>query len=283
MIFDYSKYISSVGHKGIVNYKAVDTDAEFFTHEAVCPFCKKTITNTVYEQIDSSHDEWLYGSFVQSEKVVQCPICGWWEYKYTNQSDAIIDGIRANDIIRHTAVLETYNDSDADIPIALLRSYVEKNPDKIYGIDPHKMAELVRVVFADFYPDCKVIPFGKTRDGGKDGLLIDANGNHRIIQVKRRSSPDKTEGIAPIRELLGVAGLEDYKTGCIFVSTADHFSADAKRDAQKAVQKNLVDCFDLYDCKSFLELVNLTRSDHPDVWQDLLQLKQLGTRKTKED
>lgn len=104
------------------------------------------------------------------KKVVQCPICGWWEYKYTNQSDAIIDGIRANDIIRHTAVLETYNDSDADIPIALLRSYIEKNPDKIYGIDPHKMAELVRDVFADFYPDCKVIPFGKTRDGGKDLL-----------------------------------------------------------------------------------------------------------------
>ena len=42
-------------------------------------------------------------------------------------------------------------------------------------------------------------------------------------------------------------------------------------------------CFDLYDCKAFLELVNLTRPDHPDVWQDLLQLKQLGTRKTKED
>lgn len=283
MIFDYSKYISSVGHKGIVNYKSVDSNTEFFTHEPVCPFCKKPITNIVFEQKDTSHNDWLYGSFVQSEKVVQCPICGWWEYKYTNQSDAIIDGIRANDIIRHTAVLETYNDSDADVPISLLRSYIEKNPDKIYGIDPHKMAELARAVFADFYPDCKVIPFGKTRDGGKDGLLIDADGNHIIIQVKRRSSPDTTEGIAPIRELLGVAVLEDYKTCCIFVSTADHFSADAKRDAQKAVRKNVVDCFDLYDCKAFLELVNLTRSDHPDVWQDLLQLKQLGTRKTKED
>lgn len=276
MIFDYSNYTTRVGHKGIVNYTCVDSNEELFSHEPVCPFCKQPITNVTYKQTDASYPDWLFGSFYQSEQVIQCPICGWWEYKYVNQSDAVIDGIRASDLTIHTSILKKYyEDSDPTVPISILRSYIEKNPTKIYGIDPHKMAELVRAVFADFYPNCSVIPFGKTRDGGKDGLLIDADGNQKIIQVKRRSSPTSTEGVSAIRELLGVASLEDNRTGCIFVSTADHFSKDAKQSAQKAVQKNNVDSFELYDYKAFIKLINITKPNLPDIWQELLQLKHL--------
>ena len=135
MIFDYSKYLSSVGHMGIVNYKTVDSNTQFFSHESICPFCKQVITNVAYQITDTSHDDWLWGSFSQSEEVIQCPTCGWWEYTYSNQSDAILEGIRASDIIRHTAILEKYyEDSDDNVPISLLRSYIEKHPDKITAI-----------------------------------------------------------------------------------------------------------------------------------------------------
>lgn len=273
MIFDYSEYVPLKSEKGIVNYITVDKGENLFTHDSVCPFCNKTITNIVLSKIDNTKNDWLFGSFEQSEIVVQCPDCGWWEHKYTNSSDAIVDGIRARDIEINSAILKKYNDNDSDVPIELLRTYIEKHPDKIYGIDAHKMAELVRAVFSDFYPHCDVVTFGKTRDGGKDGVLVDGGGKQTIIQVKRRTSPSATEGIVPIRELLGVAMLEEDSVGCIFVSTADHFSSDAKKAAHKAVALNRVDCFDLYDCKGFLDLLNLTKSEPTKVWEKLLKLR----------
>lgn len=273
MIFDYSKYITSKGHSGIVNYQVVDTGLEFFGHTSVCPYCKQAIKNIIYSKSDDSHDDWLFGSFYEFEKVVQCPICGWWEYEYTNQSDAVADGIRASDIEIHSAILKQYNDNDSEIPITLLRNYIETHPDKIYGIDAHKMAELARAVFSDFYPSCTVTAFGKTKDGGKDGLLIDSDGKQTILQVKRRTSPDATEGVGSIRELLGVASLENDRPGCIFVSTADHYSPDAKNTAKKAVKKKVVDRFDLYNCEEFLELVNITRTTPPTAWKELLRLR----------
>lgn len=272
MIFDYSDYISSKGEMGIVNYETVEKGKAFFSHKPICPFCKKTIINTVFSKSDNTKNDWLFGSFYQSETVVQCPVCGWWEHKYTNSSDAIVDGIRANDIEINTAILKKYNDNDSKVPIDLLRTYIATHPDKIYGIDAHKMAELVRAVFSDFYSQCKVIPFGKTRDGGKDGLIVDGGGKQTILQVKRRTSPSATEGVVPIRELLGVAMLEENPVGCIFVSTADHFSREAQNAAQRAVALNRVDCFDLYDCKSFLQLLNITKNEPPKIWERLLKL-----------
>ena len=273
MIFDYSEYTPLRGEMGIVNYETVERGESFFSHESICPFCEKKISNTVFFKRDDSKNEWLLGSFCQSETVVQCPDCGWWEHKYTNHSDAIIDGIRANDVEINTAILKKYRDDDSEVPIGLLRSYIETHPDKIYGINSHKMAELVRDVFSDFYPQCKVIPFGKTRDGGKDGLIVDGGGKQTIFQVKCRTSPTATEGVAPIRELLGVAMLEENPAGCIFVSTADHFSRDAQKTAQRAVTLKRVDCFDLYDCTGFLELLNMTKSEPSKAWEHLLKLR----------
>lgn len=272
MILDYSDYITERGSKGIVNFVQVDNGTALFKHDSVCPFCKKIITSKVYSKSSRDYPDWLFGSFDQSEQVVQCPSCGWWEYKYTNQSDAVVDGISATDIEYSSAVLKKYNDDSIEVPVNVLRNYLQKNPDVIYKINPHKMEELVRSVFADYYPSCRVFDFGKTRDGGKDGLLIDDSGRQYIIQVKRRSSQNATEGVEAIRSLIGVAVIEDNISGCIFVSTADHYSRDAKKAAQKAVDKEVVERFDLFNCADFLAKVNLVSESLPKSWHKLLKL-----------
>ncbi len=273
MILDYSNYTTKKGESGIVNYTFVDTGKKLFSHDSICPFCKEKINNTIFSNLISNRNDWLYGSFVEKESVVQCPKCGWWEHKYTNQSDAIIDGIRANDIEINSAILKKYDDSDKDIPLSILRKYIEENPLKIYGINAHKMAELVRSVFSDFYPYCKVYDFGKTRDGGKDGLIVESSGKHIILQVKRRTSPSAVEGVSPIRELLGVAMLETEPTDCIFVTTADHYSKDAKLTAEKAIELKRVERFELYNCQDFLNLINITRKEPSALWKTLLKTK----------
>lgn len=272
MIVDYSEYITEKASKGIVNSVYVENGLPLFKHDSICPFCKQKIENVIHHKSKTDYPEWLWGRFDQSELVVQCPNCGWWEYKYSNQSDAIVDGIRAMDLEYSSGILKTYEDSDIDIPLEVLRKYINKDPSVIYNMDAHKMEELVRSVFSDFYPSCKVKAFGKTRDGGKDGLLIDNSGKQSLIQIKRRTKANATEGVEALRALIGTTVIEDNVRGCIFISTADHFSKPAKDYASNVINKNIVDTFDLIDCKEFLKMADLVRDKLPDVWTNLLKL-----------
>lgn len=273
MILDYSSYVEDKQSSGIVNYQTIDTKSPFYKHDGICPFCNKKIDNRAFHSERKDYPEWLEGSFDEYEDVIQCPVCGWWEYSYKNRSDAVLDGIRASDVYYASAIVKQYENTSVDVPINALREQLIKTPDIIYDIDAHKMEDLVRSVFADFYPSCKVYAFGKTRDGGKDGLLIDDNGNHVLLQVKRRTHADATEGVACVRELMGVAVLEDALKGCIFVSTADHFSNDAKKYTDQLLQKKIVESFDLVDCKEFLRRIDVTRQKLPQEWEKLLKIK----------
>lgn len=272
MILDYSYYISEEGTKGLINNKIADKNISVFMHDSICPFCKKKIETMIYSKHVTDTPEWLFGSFDQSECVIQCPDCGWWEYKYWNYSDAIIDGIRASDVKYSSAILKSYDDNSIEVPVKVLREYISKNPSVIYRIDAHKMEDLVRSVFSDFYPCCTVKKFGQTRDGGRDGLIIDENGQQFLLSIKRRESADTTEGVTALRDLMGAMIIEDNISGCIVVSTADHFSKPAKDYAEKVVSKNIIETFDLIDCKEFLRITDLTRDKLPTAWQSLLKL-----------
>ncbi len=272
MILDYSSYITERGTKGLVNFYNADTNTYIFKHDSICPFCKKKIDNIVYQKSKSETPEWLFGTFDEFEYVIQCPECGWWEYKYSNHSDAILDGIRASDIEYSSAILKSYNDNAIEIPINALRQYISKSPDIIYKIDAHKMEDLVRSVFSDFYPSCTVKKFGQTRDGGKDGLIIDESGKQFLISIKRRESADASEGVATLRDLIGATVIEENIGGCIVVSTANRFTEPAKQYAQKVISKNVIETFDLIDCKEFLRILDLTRNKLPNTWDKLIKL-----------
>lgn len=134
------------------------------------------------------------------------------------------------------------------------------------------MEDLVRSVFSDFYPSCKVYAFGKTRDGGKDGLLVDDSGNQILLQIKRHENPNATEGVTVLRELMGSSLLYDNIKGCIFVSTADHYSPDAVKYARAIENRKKVETFELVDCKEFLRRVDLTKNNLSAAWETLLKL-----------
>jgi restriction system protein len=272
LILDYSQYITETGTSGIVNFRDASTNISIFQHDSICPFCHKKIETPIYQKYKAETPEWLCGSFEQWEHVIQCSDCGWWEYQYSNQSDAIDDGIRASDREYSSAILRSYNDNAIDVPINALREYINKNPDKIYKINEHRMEDLVRSVFSDFYPSCTVRKFGQTRDGGRDGLLIDENGQQFLISIKRRESPKATEGVSTLRDLIGATVVEDNISGCIVVSTADHFSKDATNYAKKVLSKNFIERFELIDCKKFLQITDLTKDKLPTTWESLLKL-----------
>ncbi len=272
MIFDYREYITERGCQGIVNFKEYNENNDLFKHNSVCPFCKRKIKNIVFSDHYSGYPDWLEGQYSESENVIQCPNCGWWEYKFQNFSDAILDGIRASDIEYKSAILKQYENDSKELPLELVRQAVKKNSNVLCELNPNKLEDLVRSVLGDFYPGCKVYHFGKTRDGGKDGLLVDENGKQFLIQVKRRQNSNSTESVAPIRELIGVSVLEKNTNGCIFVSTAAKYSQDAISTARLAVEKRVVESFELINRDDFCKYVDLTTDKMPDAWEGLLKV-----------
>ena len=52
----------------------------------------------------------------------------------------------------------------------------------------------------------------------------------------------------------------------------NYFSKPAKDYASNVINKNIVDTFDLIDCKEFLKMADLVRDKLPDVWTNLLKL-----------
>lgn len=271
MILDYSEYTERCGSHGIVLYENVDTNRDLFYEQRQCPFCTDSQLERIHQREKKSYPDWLFGSFEEYELVVRCERCGWWQYEYRNQSDAAPDGIVASDKRIVTAVLKEYQESDKNIPVHVLSEYINKNPEKIYSIHDKAMEKLVKSVFEDYY-SCDVELVGKSHDGGKDLIMIDSD-EKTFIQVKRRMSSSKVESVKEVRELLGASYSDDVKS-CVFVSTADHFSKDAVELAKKVVKSKKCDRFDLIDCKSFLDMLQLTRQDHTEIWKTLIKMKE---------
>jgi hypothetical protein len=65
--------------------------------------------------------------------------------------------------------------------------------------------------------------------------LIDTESQQWLVQVKRRESADRSEGVKTIRDLLGAMVLEKSLKG-IVVSTANQFSLRAQQAALRAGQ-----------------------------------------------
>lgn len=270
MILDYRDYIFRKGANGIENGNSKEENIDlFYSKTGICPFCKVKINNILHES-RNSYPEWLSGSFEEWETVNKCPICGWWEHIYQNSSDAIIDGIRLSEIKINTAILRKYDVNSKAIGVDILSEYIKQNPDKIYEIHHKKMEELTQAIFKEHY-NCEVELVGKSHDGGKDLILI--NGDQpTIIQVKRRTRANKVEPATSIRELLGVTKLSEAKS-CMFVTTADHYSPMAIKEANKAMEMKLVENYELVDYKRFIDILNLHTIIEKEPWKKLITLK----------
>ena len=66
------------------------------------------------------------------------------------------------------------------------------------------------------------------------------------------------------------------------MTTADHFSQEAINARNTVIEKNSVESFELYDYKRFFDMLNLYRTEIPEVWKKLQQFEE-NLPKTKND
>lgn len=267
VILDYSEYVH---HKGSYGMNSInDCNRElFYSHRGSCPFCIKDSaiqhTNSLIDCDTLPGAEWH-----KVEKVWEC-ICGWWEYYFYSYINGERDwGMKDWELSVNSGMLKAFEIGSISVPIEMLRKHIQKNKNNIYDIHHKKMEELVGSVFKEHF-NCEAHVVGKSSDGGVDLVLIESN-EPTIVQVKRRMSPNKTESVREIRDLLGATLLQGSKSS-IFVTTADHFSSDAIKTRDQALTRNLVERFELYDFGRFCSLLDLYKQEETKHWNKMIQL-----------
>lgn len=103
-----------------------------------------------------------------------------------------------------------------------LAMHIRQHPNLLHFFNPTRFEKFVADVFRANYTNTEVLHVGKSHDGGVDVLLIDAEKEKWLIQVKRRGVPIPSEGVGTIRDILGAMHLEEARIG-IVVSTTERF------------------------------------------------------------
>ncbi|HXA15738.1 MAG TPA: restriction endonuclease [Thermoanaerobaculia bacterium] len=264
MILDYAEYIEDGKHSSPRGYSEAKNPT-FFSQKRWCPFCNvptQEVADEKEEQRVSTIDE---RGVMRS---AQLCACGWWQtnyYEWRNDS-----GFEWDDYGARHAILRRYEPADSELPVATLRRALIKKPDLIHQIGKRKTEELVGSIFADYY-DCDVRMVGKSSDGGFDLVLV-LSDRHCLVQVKNRERNSKrwrAEPVSTVREFLGAFLLADGQNG-ILVTTADHFSKQAKEAAAKAITRDDVRQYDLIDGGELLRTLNLTSTRVNEHWRQNL-------------
>ncbi len=191
--------------------------------------------------------------------VCVCENCGWW-FAIQN-ADQCNDGYT----VVAAGILETFDLSSATIPLEVLQSELSRHIGHIHGVHPKRMEDLVASILRGVH-DCQVHQLGYSRDGGIDLILLD--GDTRVaVQVKRREARTKSELVMPVREFLAAGLLNDYRN-LMFVTSAEEFSKGAKKEAERAVTKKLVNAYELIALNEFASLLRTVTSP---AWYIALQ------------
>jgi hypothetical protein len=127
-------------------------------------------------------------------------------------------------------------------------------------MNTRRFERLIADVFRRNYSGAEVTHVGRPDDGGVDVVLVEAGGRQWLIQAKRRESPNTSEGISTVRNLLGAMVLEGARYGVV-VSTADHFSYRACQAVGRAHKRGMV--LQLVDKKAFDRLLEPLLPDRP--------------------
>ena len=237
-----------------------DREWMFLRMSMKCPYCGIELDPINYhpsgEQRDKYHN-WInegrgeINETLSSISPFECSICGWWQVILKNVDHDWPNGWSHG---WHTqGILKTTRIDAPNTPLEVLASHLTKNPSDIYHIHYKKMEKLVQSVFQEHF-NCEVHHCGQSHDRGIDLLMVESE-ELIPIQVKRRQSSSKTEGVKVIREMMGVMFRDGFSKAKV-VTNASHFSAMAKQEVSELIASGKAKSFDLIDYQKFMSILD---------------------------
>lgn len=112
-----------------------------------------------------------------------------------------------------------------------LKSYLARNPHRLYNLSPRNFEELVADILKDFGFDVSLTP--TTRDGGKDILAYMRNQicSYLMFVECKKWKPDKHVGIEVVQRLHGVQQANNANKSMII--TTSYFSNPAIEESKR--------------------------------------------------
>ena len=208
---------------------------EFRGAGEICPFCKVLMRRHNFEAMHDSNDEEAHIEF--------CLECAFWRYLYYCNNWASFPSNWFYHLL--SSKTRSFDENFSTACNSEIAQQLRRHPSRWHTIDPTKFEKLVVDIFRENLTACEVFHVGKSHDGGVDAFFIDTDHKQWLIQVKNRESSRSGEGVKTIREMLGTLAVHGQIQG-IVVSTADHFTTFAIREADMA-RKNFGLHLDLLD------------------------------------
>jgi Restriction endonuclease len=240
-----------------------------FLSMSECPFCSTHFLTAEYKR-QECHDLSHCKSVIQTFNYLRsCPNCAYWDWSNRDFIERMPPGsTNTQENISETLMMSKFciskmREFDVTLPEGCekeLALAIRRNNRIWHTIDPYKFERFVSSVFKANFADCEVMHVGKSDDGGVDIIFIDSEKHHWLIQVKRRESPDASEGVGTVRNLLGALILNRSLQG-IIVSTADHFTFRAHEATARAKKVGWI--VELIDRGKLNHMLNPLLPDRP--------------------
>lgn len=266
-IFDFSDALTETDQRTASG--GVDL-SRFYVRFGWCPSCQRQASVVHADSRNNLDMEDSAASRYYSVEVCQCN-CGWWDLRSSESTGSdSTDGWMEWVTVTH-GILKRFDVSGLDVPVNLLCSELLKRQSILERLHPSKMEQLVGDVFRDFYPGCEAHVCGRSHDHGIDLVLVlsDSPGAPIAVQVKRRLRCDRGEPVTTVREFLGAMQIEGFSRG-IYLTTADHFTTDAKSGASRVLKRGAVEQLELLDRHSFFSMLGAVRPTVMPTWMQYL-------------
>ena len=217
-----------------------------------CSYCSTALIKIENETLqESTHRDYC---------LWYCDYCRFWQARIYSAFQACMPPPD------NWAYISKLREFDTNLPEGCseeLALYIRRHPNFLHSCDPKGFEKFVADVFRANYTNAEVLHVGKPGDGGIDVLLIEARGEQWLIQVKRRESQKRSEGVSTIRDILGAMVVKGVHIG-IVVSTVERFSSQAEQAVAKAKKRGMT--VHLVDQGIFNKMLDPILPDRP--WLD---------------
>jgi hypothetical protein len=233
-----------------------------------CPYCQGAFGESELKGlidravIDNAGDLWNHACERRAATIKEClnPQCGWW----TVFSGFIEMSSTYGEYWVRRGEVKVFAEQSPEAQLELLHRELCSNPNLVFSTHHQKFEILMSDAIRDKFPGSTVHHVGKTGDGGIDAFAI-INDEPVIVQVKRRTDPNRVEGPKVVRELNGVLLREGVYRG-IVITTAQRFSRAAFDETTIKMPTPKPVTIDLISYEGVAELLNTRRSRFDRAW-----------------
>lgn len=213
-----------------------------------CPFDNSELET---EEIEIKTERHQY----INRKVCKCSTCGWWKIVDSDEKSTIQN---LDPILLHAAMgsLYEFDLKDINTPIQEVRSFLLKQYERRFDLNPKLFEEVVASVFRDFGYTSQLTQY--SADGGVDIILRDRDDQAVAVQVKRYKNKIKTE---QIRSFAGALLLRGHTKG-IFVTTSS-FSNEAVANTMLLNKRGIQ--IELIDAERFFSALDIQKIKSEDL------------------